>query len=160
MTLNNLGVALAALGERESGTARLEEAVTAYRDAMKEYTRERAPLQWAAIQNNLGAAFKSLGERESGTARLKEAVAAYSEALKERTRERAPLDWAMSIGNQGTALMLLAERLGDLDMATTALQQISIALTAMGESDYAPFAAYYEMQLPKARALVGRLSER
>ena len=31
MTQNNLGTALRALGERESGTARLEEAVAAYR---------------------------------------------------------------------------------------------------------------------------------
>ena len=37
---NNLGTALMTLGDRESGTARLEEAVEAYRDALKEYTRE------------------------------------------------------------------------------------------------------------------------
>src|SRR5262249_14239273 len=35
------------LGGRESGTARLEEAVAAYRAALEERTRERAPLQWA-----------------------------------------------------------------------------------------------------------------
>jgi Tetratricopeptide repeat len=33
---NNLGNALATLGERESGTARLEEAVAAHREALKE----------------------------------------------------------------------------------------------------------------------------
>jgi hypothetical protein len=38
----NLGVALWCLGERESGTAKLEEAVTAYRDALQELTRARA----------------------------------------------------------------------------------------------------------------------
>ena len=35
----NLGIALRALGERESGTARLEEAVAAYRAALEEWTR-------------------------------------------------------------------------------------------------------------------------
>ena len=54
MTQNNLGNALWGLGERDSGTARLEEAVTAFRDALMEYTRERAPLQWATIQSNFG----------------------------------------------------------------------------------------------------------
>jgi len=93
---NNLGLALWTLGERESGTARLEEAVAAYRDALKERTRERVPLQWAATQNNLGTALSTLGARESGTARLEEAVAAYRDALKERTRERVPLQWACS----------------------------------------------------------------
>ncbi len=32
---------------RESGTARLEEAVVAYRAALEEYSRERVPLDWA-----------------------------------------------------------------------------------------------------------------
>jgi hypothetical protein len=35
----NLGNALSALGLRESGTARLEKAVAAYRSALKECTR-------------------------------------------------------------------------------------------------------------------------
>ena len=37
-TQNNLGNALVALGERETGTARLEEAVAAYRAALEELT--------------------------------------------------------------------------------------------------------------------------
>ena len=44
MTQKNLGNALQALGERESGTARLEEAVAAYRAALEEHTRARVPL--------------------------------------------------------------------------------------------------------------------
>jgi hypothetical protein len=47
VALNLLGTALSTLGERESGTARLEEAVAAYRDALKEYSRERVPFDWA-----------------------------------------------------------------------------------------------------------------
>ncbi|QLH41081.1 MAG: tetratricopeptide repeat protein [Defluviicoccus sp.] len=43
-TQNNLGIALATLGERESDTARLEDAVAAYRAALREFTRERVPL--------------------------------------------------------------------------------------------------------------------
>ena len=80
-TQNNLGNALRMLGERESDTARLEEAVTAYRDALTERTRERVPLGWAMTQNNLGAALWTLGERESGTARLEEAIAAWEACL-------------------------------------------------------------------------------
>ncbi len=105
-----------ALGERESGTARLEEAVAAYRAALEERTRERVPLDWAATQNNLGNALWTLGERESGTGRLEEAVAAYREALKERTRERVPLDWAATQNNLGNALSG-ARRAGERDGA-------------------------------------------
>ena len=88
MTKVNLGTALATLGERESGTARLEEAVAAYRDALQEQIRARVPLEWANTQICLGNALRILGARESGTARLEEAVAAYREALQENTRAR------------------------------------------------------------------------
>jgi len=108
--LNNLGAALWTLGRRESGTARLEEAVTAYRAALEERTRERVPLDWAATQMNLGNALETLGERESGTARLEAAVAAYRAALEERTRERVPLDWAATQMGLGNALWDLGER--------------------------------------------------
>jgi hypothetical protein len=91
MTQNRLGGALRTLGGRESGTARLEEAVSAYRGALQERTRERVPFYWATTQNNLGLALRTLGGRESGTARLEEAVSAYRGALQEWTRERVPL---------------------------------------------------------------------
>ena len=87
----NLGNALTgARGTRERD-GKLEEAVSAYREALKEITRERVPLDWATTQKNLGNALQRLGERESGTGKLEEAVAAYREALKEMTRERVPL---------------------------------------------------------------------
>ena len=65
-TYNDLGNALSTLGERESGTGRLEEAVAAYREALKECTRDRMPLQWVATHNNLGNAFSMIGERRKG----------------------------------------------------------------------------------------------
>jgi len=60
MTQNNLGAVLKSLSEREAGTGRLEEAVTAYREALKEYTRERVPLAWATTQDKLALAQQAL----------------------------------------------------------------------------------------------------
>ncbi|MEL6952185.1 MAG: tetratricopeptide repeat protein [Pseudomonadota bacterium] len=108
--LNDLGNALWSLGERENGIERLEEAVTAYREALKEYTRDRVPLHWAITQNNLGNVLSTLGTRKSGTDRLEEAVTALREALKEFTRDRVPLDWAITQNNLGNALWRLGER--------------------------------------------------
>ena len=79
-----LGNALATLGERERGPERLEQAVAAYTEALKERTRARVPLDWAAMQNNLGNALVTLGDRQHGPECLEQAVAAYTEALKER----------------------------------------------------------------------------
>jgi tetratricopeptide (TPR) repeat protein len=77
---------------------------------LKEFTRERAPLQWAATRTNLGNALLALGGRESGTALLEEAVTAFREALQENTRERVPLEWASAQNGLGTALRVLGRR--------------------------------------------------
>jgi exonuclease VII small subunit len=98
------------IGEQAGLAEELEKAVAAYREALKEYMRDRVPLDWAITQNNLGNALSRLGEQESGTARLEEAVAAYREGLKEYTREWVPLDWAMTQNNLGNALSRLGER--------------------------------------------------
>jgi hypothetical protein len=68
--------------------------------------------------------------------------------------------YPMSTGNQGVALILLAERRGDAKMAKLAVQQIEAAFTTMRDGGNAPSAAYYEAQLPKARALAGKLAKR
>jgi hypothetical protein len=47
---------------RRPGTARLEEAVAAFRAALEERTRDRVPLDWATTQNNLGHALRALGK--------------------------------------------------------------------------------------------------
>jgi tetratricopeptide (TPR) repeat protein len=153
----NLGNALVGLGERESGTASLEQAVAAYRAALDEQTRERGPLHWAAMQNNLGTVLTTLGERESGTASLEQAVAAYRAALEERTRDRVPLDWAASFGGQGVAMMVIADRTNDAAVAETAAQQIETAYETTRSGGQKPLAAYLEGQLTRAQAIRARL---
>ena len=60
MTQNNLGAALKTLGERESGTVRLHEAVTAYRDRFPErawrFARRNRTLVAALSVDALGPA--------------------------------------------------------------------------------------------------------
>ena len=105
------------LGERESGTARLDEAVNAFREALQELTRARAPLLWARTKMYVGNAFPKRSETGSpGTARLTEAIAAFREASQEFTRERVPLDWATTQNNLGNALAC-ARRAGERDGA-------------------------------------------
>jgi len=106
----NLGIVLSTLGEREGGTAKLEQAVAAYREALKENIRERVPLEWAMTQNRLGVTLWYLGERELGTTNLEEAVTAFREALKENTRERVPLEWARTQNALGVVLSSLGRR--------------------------------------------------
>jgi tetratricopeptide (TPR) repeat protein len=125
---NNLGNALATLGQRESDPEQLQAAVSAFREALKERTRERVPLGWAMTQNNLGNALATLGQRESGPEQLQEAVSAYLEALKEYTRERVPLDWAMTHNNLGSALQTLGQRESDPELLQAAVSTYREAL--------------------------------
>ena len=106
----SLASALLSLGEQSGDNKCLIQAISANRDALLGYARDRVPLDWAMTQNNLGNALSTLGERESGTARLEEAVSAYRDALLELTRDRVPLQWAGIQNNLGTALCRLGER--------------------------------------------------
>ena len=72
--LNDLGNALQTLGSRESGTARLEEAVAAYRAALEERTRDRVPLDWADTHYNLALVKDDLFDRTNDTALLTSAI--------------------------------------------------------------------------------------
>jgi tetratricopeptide (TPR) repeat protein len=116
MILINLGSALQRLGESEEGkegTEMLKEAVAAYREALKEFTREQEPFYWATGKHNLANALLTLGERDKekqGTELLKEAVAACREALEVHTREQVPLYWAETQRILATVLMRLGER--------------------------------------------------
>ena len=115
--------ALRKLGEQTGRNQALQEAISIYREVLKEWTRGHAPLDWAATQNNLGNALQTLGGRECGVERLEEAVVAYHQALQEMTRERVPLDWATTQNNLGNALGRLGERKHD----TKCLQEAEVA---------------------------------
>jgi hypothetical protein len=65
MTHYNLGNALSTLGERESGTARLEQAVDAYRDALEEWTEEHAPYYRSVAQHNLESVLEALRNKQA-----------------------------------------------------------------------------------------------
>lgn len=122
--LHAYALALATIGEQGGEREPLERAVIAFREALAEYTRERAPLRWAQIQHSLGNALSSLGEREAGTARLEEAVRAYRAALAERSREHVPLDWARTLSGLGNTQRALGKR----ESGTTRLEEAVQAL--------------------------------
>jgi len=109
--------ALFRLGNRayEIGTVELEKAeymktaITAYREALKVYTLERFPMDYAMTQNNLGNAYGRLAEVEAKAENCKKAIEAHKEALKVYTLERFPMDYAMTQNNLGTTYVTLAE---------------------------------------------------
>jgi tetratricopeptide (TPR) repeat protein len=104
-TKHNLGAALVRLGERESGVARLEEAIANYRDILPDVASD-SPI-WPNIQMLFGRALFRLGERETGTERLAEAVEVYRVVSKTKLFTSGTFE---NEHNLGVALITLGER--------------------------------------------------
>jgi tetratricopeptide (TPR) repeat protein len=107
---DHLGNALRALGERESGTARLEEAVAAYGNALMERPRERVPLRWATSTGNQGIALRVLAERRHDLAMAERAQAQINAAF-ETCRDARDASAAAYYEGQLPASRALVERL-------------------------------------------------
>jgi hypothetical protein len=68
MTQNNLGAALQTLGEREDGTARLDEAVAAYRAALEVFRPAGAAYYVGIAERNLARVEALLIDRRATSA--------------------------------------------------------------------------------------------
>jgi Tetratricopeptide repeat len=108
-TQNNLGTALDDLGQRESGTAHLQQAVAAYQQALLEWTRERVPLDWARTQNNLGTALTVLGQRDNDSVQLCEALEAHTSAWQV-FQGASPYDASKAIENTQRTLRIISKQ--------------------------------------------------
>src|SRR5262249_27206257 len=109
-TQDNLGNALSSLGESKGETAKLEEAIVVYREALEERTRDRVPLSWATTNSNLAITLSKLGEREVGTARIEEAIAIFRDAIAVVSTLDAPHQMEMLRRNLARAEELLSTR--------------------------------------------------
>jgi len=80
----------------------IEKAIRYYELALKVFTNEALPEQWATTQNNLGTAYSDRirGERAEN---IERAIEHYTLALEVRTREVFPEQWAVTQNNLGAA---------------------------------------------------------
>ena len=104
----------------------LRRAVVAYEQALRFYTPNKEPLDYATTQNNLGVAYHDLSEVEERADNLRRAMAAYQQALRFYTPEADPLNYAMTQCNLGTVYSDMAqveERADNLQRAVAAYQQ-------------------------------------
>jgi hypothetical protein len=81
-TQNNFGIALTTLGRREGGTARLEEAVAAFREALQERTRARAA-PMGTDPANLAVVYRAFFAKTGKQIHLDDALEAVGGALDE-----------------------------------------------------------------------------
>lgn len=86
-----------------SGQLRLGVAANSLRSALKVYTKERYPEQWASVQLNLANSLVYTPSKHQAD-NLVEAVELYEAVLEARDRDVDPLGRARVLANQGNAL--------------------------------------------------------
>jgi tetratricopeptide (TPR) repeat protein len=84
-------------------------AIEAHSEALKVYSLDRYPENYARTQNNIGISYRTLADGEDKAKNCYKAIEAFNEALKVRTLERYPMNYAMTQNNLGTAYTTLAE---------------------------------------------------
>ena len=143
-TFSGVPEALVSLGNRAYyiGIIDLEKAnymkiaIKAYEEALKVYTLDRFPMDYAMTQNNLGNAYSTLAEVEAKAENCKKAIKAYEEALKVRTLDRFPMDYAMTQNNLGTAYSTLAEVEAKAENCKKAIKSYEEALKVYTKKDF------------------------
>ncbi len=106
-TQNDLGVALQAIYESDANL--IDEAISAFRNALQQFTQEKDPTNWAETKSNLGEALQRLGELNGDTDLMEQAKTEFESALEVYTRERFPKDWAETQMNLGSVLQKMGE---------------------------------------------------
>jgi len=95
----NLGNVYADLPTGDRGV-NLQRAIACYEAALRVYTEQDFPVEWARTQNNLGVAYRDLPTGDRGV-NLQRAIACYEAALRVYTEQDFPVDWARTQNNLG-----------------------------------------------------------
>lgn len=121
----NQGLVLQALAG--AGRARIQDAINAYLRALRVFTREAYPQEFAILHNNLAIAYLAIPASDE-RARLREglAVQSFEEVLKVITLVDHPSEYAMIQNNLGNALQSAA--------TSHVLENLLRALTAYDEA--------------------------
>jgi tetratricopeptide (TPR) repeat protein len=106
----------------------LKKAILAYEKALKMYTIETYPVEYAMTQNNLGNAFGILSEIRDKEENLIRSIQAHGEALKIYTIEAYPVEYAMTQNNLGNAFGILSEIRDKVENSKKAIQAYEEAI--------------------------------
>lgn len=140
-TQNGLGNAWAAVAELEladptAARESLSKAVSAYRCALRVWTKDCHRVDWSMAKQNLGLALFSLAQMETGTRRLKQAAAALESSAEIRTLQAMPLKWAGTMSNLGNVRRLWGERTMSKSRLRSAIEAYDQALLVFTERHF------------------------
>ncbi len=123
-----LGNRSESLGNITKDTALLKISIQAYKEALKIYTFDNYPIQYAMTMNNLGVAYSGLSDVRDTENNLTRAIQVYEEAMKIRTVDNYPIQYAMNVNNLGVAYSQLSDIRDTENNLTRAIQAFEEAL--------------------------------
>ncbi|MEX0343940.1 MAG: caspase family protein [Rhizobiaceae bacterium] len=102
--------ALTSLGRFAGDRDLLEDAITAYGEALEMVSRRKNPLDWAEATNNLAGVHVELANLEESAESLQTALKLYQQALKRRPRKLEPVLWGKTQNNIAVTHLQIAYR--------------------------------------------------
>jgi len=126
--MQGLGNGLVRLGDRESSSAHLDEALGVYQDMLKEFSGPKDRSIQASAFHGIGNTRSALGQRDSSPDNLRRAEKSFRAALRIWAWKSAPLNWAMAQNGLGNALQALGERNSDPALLQNAISAFQDAL--------------------------------
>jgi tetratricopeptide (TPR) repeat protein len=157
IALNDLGISLLELSDSEQQTTRLEEAKSAFLNALDHRRRDTDPLNWAMTTANLSNARARLALRAGDANFLREAMEGYRVALPVWESLEMDIDWASANGNFGVQLLELGGLENDYSILIESEMTIRRSLEILTKENATASWAMAKMNL--ANALSG-LDER
>ena len=118
--------ALQTIFRYRGGNVVMQQAITAYEQALDFVSRRDSPLQWSKTVNNLANSYLLQGERVLETAEVERAIALYRDALS--VDGAVAKEQATTFSNLGIALNTLAARRNDAGLYAEAEQAFGAAL--------------------------------
>ena len=134
-SLQTLGNVLGMIGQRRNGTRYLEDAISAFGEALKLLNPDTAAMQWAMVQNGLGNALGSLGQRCSDDKLLQQSIEAFEQALTKQSEDSCAHDWASTMNNLAAVLQSLGRKQSDPKLLKRSVNSYKAVLRVWTRTD-------------------------
>ena len=125
---SNMGAVYSMLATYQNSVDYLNEAVSAYLQALPTTSLDIDPVEYATLHNSLGSVYWKLSHYEQVQSHLQKAIAAYSNALSGYHPDSQPLEYAAAQNNLGITYWSLAKHENSADCLRQAIAAYSDAL--------------------------------
>ncbi len=134
-SFKTFGNVLGMIGQRRNGTRYLEDAVSAFGEALKRLNPDTEPMQWAMVQNGRGNALGSLGQRCSDDKLLQQSIEAFEQALTKQSEDLCAYDWASTMNNLAAVLQSLGRKQNDPKLLKRSVNSYKAVLRVWTRTD-------------------------